>query len=159
MSAYGTKRTWRSCGPLCTFQLFRGGDAMIAQSFGLRCSRLVLICPRTSAMAHATSTIKTASAINSLATIFPPPHPIATLWQRARNLRLFLGVTPLTFCNRARVGIGDVENQSSSQTRCLQAHTEFMQKQMSTFTEQAKSLGEAYTKAATDATKPFRMSA
>ena len=34
--------------------------------------------------------------------------------------------------------------------------TEFMQAQMSTFAEQAKSLGEAYTKAATDATKSFR---
>jgi hypothetical protein len=33
-----------------------------------------------------------------------------------------------------------------------------MQTQMNTFTEQAKSLGEAYNKAATDATKPFRMS-
>ena len=36
--------------------------------------------------------------------------------------------------------------------------TEFMQKQMSTFAEQARSLGEAYNKAATDATKPFGMS-
>ena len=33
--------------------------------------------------------------------------------------------------------------------------TEFMQTQMSTFAEQARSLGEAYTKAATDATKRF----
>ena len=40
----------------------------------------------------------------------------------------------------------------------IRIQTEFMQTQMSTFTEQAKSLGEAYTKAATDATKPFRMS-
>jgi hypothetical protein len=36
--------------------------------------------------------------------------------------------------------------------------TEFMQKQMSSFAEQARSLGEAYSKAATDATKPFGMS-
>ena len=33
--------------------------------------------------------------------------------------------------------------------------TEFMQTQWSSFAEQAKSLGEAYTKAATDATKRF----
>jgi hypothetical protein len=36
--------------------------------------------------------------------------------------------------------------------------TEFMQTQMNTFAKQAKSLGEAYTKAATDATKRFGMS-
>jgi hypothetical protein len=33
--------------------------------------------------------------------------------------------------------------------------TEFMQKQMNSFAEQARSLGEAYNKAATDATKPL----
>jgi hypothetical protein len=33
--------------------------------------------------------------------------------------------------------------------------TEFMQTQMNAFAEQARSLGEAYTKAATDATKRF----
>ena len=36
--------------------------------------------------------------------------------------------------------------------------TEFMQTQLSSFAEQARSLGEAYTKAATGATKPFGMS-
>jgi len=36
--------------------------------------------------------------------------------------------------------------------------TEFMQTQMNTLTEQAQSLGEAYTKAATGAIKPFSMS-
>ena len=36
--------------------------------------------------------------------------------------------------------------------------TEFMQTQLNSFAEQARSLGEAYTKAATDATKSFRMS-
>jgi hypothetical protein len=36
--------------------------------------------------------------------------------------------------------------------------TEFMQAQLNSLTEQARSLGEAYNKAATDATKPFRMS-
>jgi hypothetical protein len=34
--------------------------------------------------------------------------------------------------------------------------TEFMQTQLNSLTEQAGSLGEAYNKAATDATKPFR---
>jgi hypothetical protein len=34
--------------------------------------------------------------------------------------------------------------------------TEFMQKQMSSFAEQARSFGEAYNKAVTDATKSFR---
>jgi|SRR5215831_10359390 len=37
-------------------------------------------------------------------------------------------------------------------------HTEFMQRQLNSFTEQARSLGDAYNKAATDATKLFRMS-
>jgi phasin family protein len=50
-------------------------------------------------------------------------------------------------------------SQAKDFQEVFQIQTEFMQKQMSTFTEQAKSLGEAYTKAATDATKPFRMSA
>ena len=36
--------------------------------------------------------------------------------------------------------------------------TEFMQTQLNSFTEQARSLGEAYNKALTDVTKPFRMS-
>jgi hypothetical protein len=35
--------------------------------------------------------------------------------------------------------------------------TEFMQTQWNSFAEQARSLGEAYTKAATDVTKPFGM--
>ena len=35
--------------------------------------------------------------------------------------------------------------------------TEFMQTQLSSFAEQARSLGEAYSKVATDATKSFRM--
>jgi hypothetical protein len=34
--------------------------------------------------------------------------------------------------------------------------TEYMQTQLNSLTEQARSLGEAYNKAATDATKPFR---
>ena len=37
--------------------------------------------------------------------------------------------------------------------------TEFMQTQLKSFAEQAKSLGEVYTKAAMDATKRFGMSA
>jgi hypothetical protein len=40
----------------------------------------------------------------------------------------------------------------------IRIQTEFMQTQMSTFTEQARSLGEAYSKAATGATKSFGMS-
>jgi len=36
--------------------------------------------------------------------------------------------------------------------------TEFIQRQLNSLTEQARSLGDAYNKAATDATKPFRMS-
>ena len=40
----------------------------------------------------------------------------------------------------------------------FQIQTEFMQTQMNRFDEQARSLGEAYNKAATDATKSFRMS-
>jgi hypothetical protein len=40
----------------------------------------------------------------------------------------------------------------------VRIQTEFMQAQLSSFAEQAKSLGEAYSKAATGATKPFGMS-
>ena len=49
-------------------------------------------------------------------------------------------------------------SQAKDFQEAIRIQTEFMQTQVSTFTEQAKSLGEAYTKAATDATKPFRMS-
>jgi hypothetical protein len=49
-------------------------------------------------------------------------------------------------------------SQAKSFPEVFQIQTEFMQTQMSRFAEQAKSLGEAYNKAATDATKPFRMS-
>ena len=35
--------------------------------------------------------------------------------------------------------------------------TEFMQTQLNSFAQQARSLGEAYNKAAMDATKPFRI--
>ena len=49
-------------------------------------------------------------------------------------------------------------SQAKDFQEAIRIQTEFMQTQMSTFTEQAKSLGEAYTKAATDATKTFRMS-
>ena len=49
-------------------------------------------------------------------------------------------------------------SQAKSFPEVFQIQTEFMQTQMTRFAEQAKSLGEAYNKAATDATKPFRMS-
>ncbi len=49
-------------------------------------------------------------------------------------------------------------SQAKDFQEVFRIQTEFMQRQMSTFTEQAKSLGEAYNKAATDATKPFAMS-
>ncbi len=49
-------------------------------------------------------------------------------------------------------------SQAKDFQEVLRIQTEFMQRQMSTFTEQAKSLGEAYNKAATDATRPFAMS-
>jgi len=49
-------------------------------------------------------------------------------------------------------------SQAKSFPEVFQIQTEFMQTQMSRFAEQARSLGEAYNKAATDATKPFRMS-
>ena len=49
-------------------------------------------------------------------------------------------------------------SQAKDFQEVIRIQTEFMQTQMSRFTEQAKSLGEAFNKAATDATKPFRMS-
>jgi 3-deoxy-D-arabino-heptulosonate 7-phosphate (DAHP) synthase class II len=49
-------------------------------------------------------------------------------------------------------------SQAKDLQEVFKIQTEFMQTQMSTFTEQARSLGEAYTKAATGATKPFGMS-
>jgi hypothetical protein len=49
-------------------------------------------------------------------------------------------------------------SQAKDFQEVFRIQTEFMQKQMSSFAEQARSLGEAYTKAATDATKPFGMS-
>ena len=49
-------------------------------------------------------------------------------------------------------------SQAKDFQEVFRIQTEFMQTQMNTFTEQAKSLGEAYSKVATDATKPFRMS-
>ena len=49
-------------------------------------------------------------------------------------------------------------SQAKDFQEIFRIQTEFMQTQMNSFAEQARSLGEAYTKAATDATKPFRMS-
>ena len=49
-------------------------------------------------------------------------------------------------------------SQAKSFPEVFQIQTEFMQTQMNTFAEQARSLGETYNKASTDATKPFRMS-
>src|SRR5262249_25922540 len=49
-------------------------------------------------------------------------------------------------------------SQAKSFPEAFQIQTEFMQAQMNRFAEQARSLGEAYNKAATDATKPFGMS-
>ena len=49
-------------------------------------------------------------------------------------------------------------SQAKSFPEVFQIQTEFMQTQMNRFAEQGRSLGEAYNKAATDATKPFRMS-
>ena len=49
-------------------------------------------------------------------------------------------------------------SQAKSFPEVFQIQTEFMQTQMSRFAEQARSLGEAYNKATTDATKPFRLS-
>ena len=49
-------------------------------------------------------------------------------------------------------------SQAKNFQEVIRIQTEFMQTQLSSFTEQARSLGEAYTKAATGATKPFGMS-
>ena len=49
-------------------------------------------------------------------------------------------------------------SQAKDFQEVFRIQTEFMQRKMNTFTEQARSLGEAYNKAATDATKPFGMS-
>ena len=49
-------------------------------------------------------------------------------------------------------------SQAKDFQEVFQIQTEFMQTQMNSFAKQARSLGEAYNKAATDATKPFRMS-
>ena len=46
-------------------------------------------------------------------------------------------------------------SQAKDFQEVFRIQTEFMQTQMNTFAEQARSLGEAYTKAATDATKRF----
>ena len=48
--------------------------------------------------------------------------------------------------------------QAKDFQEAIQIQTEFMQTQLSSFAEQARSLGEAYNKAATGATKPFGMS-
>ena len=49
-------------------------------------------------------------------------------------------------------------SQAKDFQEAFRIQSEFMQTQMNTFAEQVKSLGEAYNKAATDVTKPFRMS-
>jgi hypothetical protein len=49
-------------------------------------------------------------------------------------------------------------SQAKDFQEVIRIQTEFMQTQMSSFANQARSLGEAYTKAATGATKPFSMS-
>jgi hypothetical protein len=49
-------------------------------------------------------------------------------------------------------------SQAKDFQEAFRIQAEYMQTQLNSFAEQAKSLGEAYTKAATDATKPFRMS-
>jgi phasin family protein len=49
-------------------------------------------------------------------------------------------------------------SQAKSFSEVFQIQTEFMQTQMNRFVEQARSLGETYNKASTDATKPLRMS-
>ena len=46
-------------------------------------------------------------------------------------------------------------SQAKDFQEAFRIQTEFMQTQLKSFAEQAKSLGEAYTKAATDATKSF----
>ena len=48
--------------------------------------------------------------------------------------------------------------QAQNFQEVFRIQTEFMQTQLNSLTEQARSLGEAYNKAATDATKPFGMS-
>jgi hypothetical protein len=50
-------------------------------------------------------------------------------------------------------------SQAKDFQEAFRIQTEFMQTQLKSFAEQARSLGEAYTKAATDATKRFGMSA
>ena len=49
-------------------------------------------------------------------------------------------------------------SQAKDFQEVFRIQTEFMQTQLNSFAKQARSLGEAYTKAATDATKPFGMS-
>jgi hypothetical protein len=49
-------------------------------------------------------------------------------------------------------------SQAKDFQEVVRIQTEFMQTQLNSFAEQARSLGEAYTKAATDATKRFGMS-
>src|SRR5215813_7447466 len=49
-------------------------------------------------------------------------------------------------------------SQAKDFQEAFRVQSEFMQTQLKSFAEQAKSLGEAYTKAATDATKRFGMS-
>ena len=46
-------------------------------------------------------------------------------------------------------------SQAKDFQEAFRIQTEFMQTQLKSFAEQAKSLGEAYTKAATNATKSF----
>jgi hypothetical protein len=48
-------------------------------------------------------------------------------------------------------------SQARNFQEVIRIQTEFMQTQLNSLTEQARSLGDAYNKAATDATKPFRM--
>jgi hypothetical protein len=47
--------------------------------------------------------------------------------------------------------------QATNFQEVIRIQIEFMQTQLNSLTEQARSLGEAYNKALTDATKPFRM--
>jgi hypothetical protein len=49
-------------------------------------------------------------------------------------------------------------SQAKDFQEVFRIQSEFMQTQMNSFTEQARSLGEAYNKAAMDATKSFRVS-
>jgi len=49
-------------------------------------------------------------------------------------------------------------SQAKDFQEVFRIQTEFMQTQLNSFAKQARSLGEAYTKAVTDATKPFGMS-